>query len=203
VKIAALILAAGRSSRFEDGHKLLVEIDGVPIVRRVCDAVAASRVDDVFLIVSGTRGPVAQAAGPGRWQVIDNPEAHEGLSTSLRAGLQRISNETSGVLVALADMPGLTTALVNALIAKFSSAPTSIVFPEAHDGRRGHPIIWPSALFSALLAVQGDVGGKAILAQYKTLWNPLPCDDTGAFADIDTRADLRAFEGTDQPTRLR
>ncbi len=197
MKVAAVILAAGRSSRFEDGHKLLAEICGMPLVRRVCTAVADANVDDIVLVTADANGAVADAAGTGRWRTIENPSARQGLSTSLRAGLENIPQDVGGVVVALADMPGITTAIVNALLSAFIEGKTEIVFPVAADGRRGHPIIWPKSLFEALKNVTGDTGGKTILADHKSLWRAVPCDDEGAFADIDTRADLQAFRDRD------
>jgi molybdenum cofactor cytidylyltransferase len=201
VIVSAVILAAGRSSRFEDGHKLLVEIDGVPMVRHVCSALAASNVDDIVLVTSDASGAIAIAAGVGRWRIVENKNAHDGLSTSLRTGLQNIANDADGLLVALADMPGITTAIANTSIATFSSHQNAIVFPMSSDGRRGHPIIWPKLLFAELEAVSGDAGGKTVLAAHRDRWLPVPCETEGAFADIDTRADLQAFAATDQPTR--
>lgn len=203
MKIAAVILAAGRSSRFDGGHKLLVEIDGISIIRRVCLALADANVDDVVLVTSKANDPIADAAGNGRWRVVENPDARDGLSTSLRIGLQNVSSDTGGLLVALADMPGVTTTLINELVTAFSANPEAIVFPIAKDGRRGHPIIWPKALFPDLSSVTGDTGGKTILADHKDLWHPVPCEIEGAFADIDTRADLEAFTAKDQETRRR
>jgi molybdenum cofactor cytidylyltransferase len=201
LKIAAIILAAGSSSRFEDGHKLLVEIDGQAIVAHVCSALAQSKVDDIILVTSEADGAIAKAAGSGRWRTIENPNAHEGLSTSLRAGLQNIDPDSSGLLVALGDMPGITSRLVDTLLSSFNRCQgRAIVFPASPDGRRGHPIIWPKALFFELLTVTGDSGGKTILADHTNLWHPVAYEDTGAFADIDTRADLEAFRA-DQPTR--
>ncbi len=201
MKIAAIILAAGSSSRFEDGHKLLVEIDGQAIVAHICSALVQSKVDDIILVTSETNGAIARAAGSGRWRIVENPNAREGLSTSLRAGLQNIGSDSSGLLVALGDMPGITSDLVDLLLAAFHRCQgRAIVFPVSPDGRRGHPIIWPKALFAELLTVTGDSGGKTILAQHNNLWHPVPYEDSGAFADIDTRADLEAFR-TDQPTR--
>jgi molybdenum cofactor cytidylyltransferase len=193
VTVAAVILAAGQSSRFEDGHKLLVEIDGIPIVRHVCNALAASHADEVVLVVSEANRPVAEAAGTGRWRIVENPEAREGLSTSLRTGLQSIDRNSDGLLVALGDMPGITTALVNMLIAAFTATNASIIFPMSNDGRRGHPIIWPKSLFPTLMMATGDAGGKTILTTHKDRWNPVPCENEGAFLDIDTRADFAAF----------
>ncbi|MBS0232620.1 MAG: nucleotidyltransferase family protein [Proteobacteria bacterium] len=199
--MAAVILAAGRSSRFKDGHKLLAEIDGTPIVRHVCTALAASNVDEIILVTAGADDFIAKAAGTGRWRTVENPNARDGLSTSLRTGLENISPEADGILVALADMPGIEPALVNALISAFTAAETAIVFPASKEGRRGHPVIWPKSLFGALSSMTGDTGGKTILADHKNLWRAVPCENKGAFADIDTRADFEAFTAENQPTR--
>jgi molybdenum cofactor cytidylyltransferase len=201
VTVAAIILAAGRSSRFEDGHKLLAQIDGTPIVRRVCTAVGASNVDAIVLVAPATDGAVSKAAGAGRWHLVENPDACDGLSASLRLGLANIPQHADGALVALADMPGINPALVNSLISAFSDNKTAIVFPASNDGRHGHPVIWPKLLFPALARLSGDSGGRMILAERKDLWHPVPCEDDGAFVDIDTRADLEAFSASGQPTR--
>ena len=199
--VAGIILAAGRSSRFEDGHKLLATVGDIPMVRHVCMALAASNLDEIVLVVSESDGPVAKAAGQGRWRIVENTQARDGLSTSLRAGLQSISANAGGVLVALADMPGITAALANTLIREFKANADAIAFPAANDGRRGHPVIWPQALFPELMRVTGDSGGKSVLTAHKDLWRPVPCEDQGAFADIDTRDDLQAFTATDQAIR--
>lgn len=199
--VAGIILAAGRSTRFEDGHKLLANIGDIPMVRRVSLALAASNLDEIVLVVSEIDGSVARAAGQGRWRIVENTQAGDGLSTSLHAGLQNISANATGALIALGDMPGITTALVNTLIAAFKANANAIAFPAAEDGRRGHPIVWPQALFPELMRVTGDAGGKSILAAHQDLWRPIPCEDQGAFADIDTRDDLQAFAATDQAIR--
>jgi molybdenum cofactor cytidylyltransferase len=202
LKIAAIILAAGGSSRFEDGHKLLVEIDGAPIIRHACAVLAQSKVDDIVLVTSEHDGAITKAAGPGRWRVVENPNAREGLSTSLRVGLHNIGSDSDGLLVALGDMPGIKSALVDTLLSAFKRCQgRAIVFPASPDGQRGHPIIWPKALFAELQTVTGDSGGKTILADHKNLWHPVAYEGPGAFADIDTRADLEAFRAADQTTR--
>lgn len=199
--VAAVILAAGRSSRFEDGHKLLAEIDGIPVIRHVCTALAASHVEDIALVTSQSSGAIAKAAGPGRWRTVENADAPHQLSDSLRTGLKSVAPDVDGVLVALGDMPGITTQLVNALVAAFRSKPDAIVFPVASDGRRGHPVIWPKALLPSLMDLSGDTGGKTILAAHSELWLPVPWDDERAFADIDTRADLQNFTAGGHPIR--
>jgi len=204
VTVAAIILAAGRSTRFKDGQTLLTEIDGLPVVCRVAWAVAQSEVGDIVLVV-GANGPeVVKAAGPGRWRAIENPNASDGLSSSLRLGLQSVDKTARGVLVALGDMPGITTELINSLLTVFAESDAGgLVFPVAADGRKGHPVIWPRALVPALEAVSGDAGGRALLDDYRELWRPVPSAGAGAFADIDTRADLEAFRKANPHTTRR
>lgn len=203
MNVAALILAAGSSTRFENGHKLLAEIHGIPVVRHVASAIAQSDVGEIVLVIAAKESEVVKAAGPGRWKTIENPNAGDGLSSSLRLGLHSSDQATDGVLIALADMPGITAELVNSLLAAFAeSRGRGLVFPVAADGRKGHPIIWPRSLVPALESLSGDAGGKAILDDYRELWRPVPFADIGAFADIDTRDDLEAFRQADfQATR--
>ena len=202
MNVAALILAAGSSTRFENGHKLLAEIHGIPVVRHVASAIAQSDVGEIVLVIAAKESEVVKAAGPGRWKTIENPNAGDGLSSSLRLGLHSSDQATDGVLIALADMPGISAELVNSLLAAFAESSRAIVFPIAADGRKGHPVIWPRSLVPALESLSGDAGGKAILGDYRELWRPVPFADIGAFADIDTRDDLEAFRQADfQATR--
>lgn len=202
--VAAIILAAGSSTRFENGHKLLAEIDGVPLVRHVASALAQSSVDDIILVTGANTSDVAKAAGSGRWRSIENASTAEGLSSSLRLGIRNIDEHSDGVLIALGDMPGIGADLIDALLAAFKeSKGRSIVFPVAKDGRRGHPVIWPRALFPALAALSGDTGGKTLLLENRNLWRPVPCDDVGAFTDIDTRGDLDAVRHAGRETTRR
>ena len=120
----------------------------MPVVRRVASAVAQSDVGDIVLVV-GANGPeVVKAAGPGRWRAIENPNASDGLSSSLRLGLQSVDKTADGVLVALGDMPGITTELI-----KFAAhgicrkrRQRTRVSRSPPTAARGHPVIWPRAL---------------------------------------------------------
>lgn len=202
--VAAIILAAGSSTRFENGHKLLAEIDGIPLVRRVASALAQSSVGEITLITGANTSDVVKAAGSGRWRSVENADTAKGLSSSLCLGIRNIDEHSDGVLVALGDMPGIGTELIDALLAAFKeSKGRSIVFPVAKDGQRGHPVVWPRALFSALASLSGDTGGKTLLLENRNLWRPVPYDDAGAFTDIDTRSDLDAYRHSTRETTRR
>ena len=194
MRISAIILAAGRSSRFDGGHKLLSEIGGVALIRRVATAVAAAPVEDIILVTASDGGDVLKAAGEGRWRSVINADNALGLSSSLQAGLHALNAGTGGALIVLGDMPALSAGLIANLCEMFKSrAGSAIVFPQDASGQQGNPVLWPRALFPELTQLTSDHGGKKLLTTYAHLCQPITVSNTDAFTDIDTRADLERF----------
>lgn len=200
MKIAAVVLAAGASSRFDGENKLLSDIGGQPLVRRVLTSLSQSRVDDIVVVIGPNGHRIVMAAGPGPWRTVINPQPRDGLSSSLRVGLAALGEEFSGALIVLADMPGVTPHLIDKLVTAFNgSAGGQIVHPIAGDGHQGHPVLWPSALFGALKNLAGDKGGKDIIAAHQNLVTTVPVDSDGHLRDIDTVDDLASFKREKSP----
>ena len=195
MKIAAVIVAAGRSSRFDagntpSGNKLLAAMGGKPVIAYVTEAVLAAGLDDVVLVTAPNGGEIREAAGTDVRAIINDRPA-EGLSSSIQAGLRHLDPETRGALIVLADMPRIPSTLIAKLCAAFAACGGSkIVFPQTAAGQRGNPVLWPRALFPELMQLSGDVGGKALLAKHPTLLLAVVLDDAGILLDIDTTADL-------------
>lgn len=181
-RIAAIVLAAGRSTRM--GHfKLLADLGGVPMVRRVVETVRAARVTEV-IVVSGHDATAVEAALAGLGvRLVDNPRFAEGLATSLGVGLAAVAPETDGVLVALGDMPQVTTATLDALIAAF--VPGEVVVPVS-GGEIGNPILWPRAAFADMARLTGDAGARRLLPAFDGHVRRVDVGDPGIFADVDT-----------------
>ena len=196
MNIGGIVLAAGHSSRFGDGHKLLASLDGVPLLRRATAALSgSSEISDIVVVLPPEGDALAAVAGVGRWRYVANRNAADGMATSLRCGLAALGKSVDGALIALADMPLLTAGLVTSLTAEFRlSEGRAIVFPQDASGRQGHPVIWPSLLFGELNHLSGDHGGKSILMANRQLWAPVATGTPDAFIDIDTIDDLRAAE---------
>lgn len=191
MKIAAIIVAAGRSTRFVEGNKLLAAFEGRPLIHHVVSAVCASPVEDIVLVTGGDGGKIAAAAGAGRWRHAVNLKAADGLSSSLKAGLASLDANTSGALIVLADMPRITSDIIALLSAAFiGSGGAAIVFPQTDDGRQGNPVLWPRALFPELMALSGDVGGKAVLVRHPKLHCPVTVSGDATLYDVDTIGDL-------------
>ncbi len=190
-RVAALVLAAGRSARMGGDNKLLAEVDGVPLVLRAVNAALASRAASVTVVTGHEAERVKSALARRRLDIVHNPEFAEGMSTSLRRGLAAVPADTQAVVVLLADMPRISAAHVDRLIEAFDPAQPAIVLPEK-DGRRGNPILWPREFFAEMSAVSGDKGARGLLEKHAGRVQRLALDDEAIFLDVDRPEDLAA-----------
>lgn len=191
-RIAALVLAAGRSTRMGERNKLLCEVDGVPLVLRVANAACASRACQV-MVVTGFEAERVEAALVGRpVSFTHNPDFAQGMATSLRRGLRALPADVDAVVVLLADMPGISAADIDRLLDGFDAAHPEILVP-AHDGRRGNPIVWPQRYLAEMAALSGDTGARGLLERYAGNVRSVAVDSAAIFADVDTPEALAAL----------
>jgi molybdenum cofactor cytidylyltransferase len=194
-KIAAVILAAGQSRRMGRQNKLLAPVDGKPLVAHMVDAVLGSRAGPVVVVTGHEEEVVRAALGERRVIWAHNPHFAEGLSTSLKAGLDALPEDADGVLVALGDMPRVKSAQIDRLIAAFNPLEgRGIVVPTVRS-KRGNPVLFASRLIPALREVAGDVGGRHLLGEHADEVVEIEMEDDAALLDIDTPAALHALTG--------
>lgn len=191
-RIAALILAAGRSSRMGGTNKLLQNVGSVPMVRRAVNAARASRACSVTVVTGFEAEQVeAIAAAPGV-TFVHNPQHAQGMSTPLRTGIAALPQDVDGVIVLLGDMPQVNAAHIDLLIAAFDAANPAIVAPVKQD-RRGNPVLWPRRHFDAMQAIDSDQGARALLATHADQIVAVEMATDATLADVDTAQDLKAI----------
>ncbi len=190
-KIGALILAAGLSSRFGDGHKLLADLEGKPVLRHTVEHVLASSARPALLVTGHRAEAVRDAAGPGI-EIVHNPAYGEGLASSLRAGLSALPQGLDGVLVCLGDMPDVSTATYEALIAAFNPVEGRAICLPVIGGKRGNPTLWGLQFLPDLLRLEGDSGARSLFGPHAEWICEVPVDDPGILHDYDTPAALAA-----------
>lgn len=192
-RIAALVLAAGRSTRMGIENKLLIDIGGKPMVRRVVEALAASPARPIIVVTGHQRERVEAALAGLPVTFVYNPQHAEGLSTSLRAGLEALPDDSDGVLVCLGDMPRLGAPLVERLIAAFApSRGQSIIVPTCH-GRRGNPVLFGRAFFEEMKRISGDIGARHLIGAYPEAVVEVETGDPAVLLDVDTPEALAAL----------
>lgn len=184
----AIVLAAGRSSRMGGDHKLLAHWRGKPIIVHVVEAIAAAGLPPP-VVVLGTRADAVRAALSGHAAMFVVAADHDrGLAHSLGAGLAAVPVGWDAALVCLGDMPRVDPALLGRL----ATALGEVVVPMWH-GKRGNPVRWGRRHFGALQALEGDVGGKAILASLESPPTEIAAPDDAILDDIDTPDALTAL----------
>jgi molybdenum cofactor cytidylyltransferase len=196
--IAAIVLAAGRSTRMGAENKLLADIGGKPMVRRVVEAALASRARPILVVTGHQADGVRTALAGLDVTFVDNPDYAVGLSSSLKAGIRAVPGECGGALVLLGDMPRITGAHLDRLIAAFAAERVAAIVLPTHAGRPGNPVLWPSDCFAEMLQLDGDAGAKRLLAVHADRVRQIDLGTDAIFADIDTPAALAQLRGTER-----
>ncbi|ORE93004.1 molybdopterin binding protein [Stappia sp. 22II-S9-Z10] len=191
-KTAAVVLAAGRSSRM-GSNKLVADVAGVPMVRRVAATAVASRADAVVVVTGHEPDRVAAALDGLPVTIVHNPHFAEGLSTSLRVGLGALADDVEAALILLGDMPLVTPEACDKVLAGLAEPDAWVAIATA-GGARGNPVAWSRRLFPELRATEGDAGGRALLSRYAEHVTMVEIGAAGAM-DADTPEALEAVRG--------
>ena len=182
--IVGLLLASGASRRF-GSNKLLADLAGRPVARWSAEALADA-VDSLAVVVPRDSAALRAVLGGLSAHFVENPDAHEGMASSIRVGVAALAPEAEAVVIALGDQPTIDSQVVRRVVAAWRSARagTGAVTTAYADGR-GHPTLFAAALFPALLALKGDRGARDLL---DSLGDAVASVDvTGARpADVDT-----------------
>jgi molybdenum cofactor cytidylyltransferase len=185
-RVAAVVLAAGRSTRMGGPNKLLAEIGGRPLVRIATEEALASRAKPVIVVTGHQRDRVEAALAGLPVRFVHNPDFAQGLGTSVRTGIAAVPPEDDGAVVCLGDMPQVDAALIDRLIAAFDPERGALAVIPTIDGRRGNPVLWSRRFFAELMAIEGDIGARNLIARYNEAVAEVPVTGKAALVDIDT-----------------
>ncbi|HTQ34124.1 MAG TPA: molybdopterin-binding/glycosyltransferase family 2 protein [Stellaceae bacterium] len=192
-RIAALLLAAGKSSRM-GSNKMLEEIDGRPMVARTAQRLLASRARPIIAVLGNMADVIDEALGKLPVERVRNPDFAAGLSTSLKRGLVALPDDIDGVIVCLGDMPLIAGRDLDRLIGAFNPLEGRAIVVPTHNGKRGNPILWARQFFAEMMALQGDQGARKLIDEHADLVAEVEMTNDAIFIDIDTPealADLR------------
>jgi molybdenum cofactor cytidylyltransferase len=185
-----LILAGGAGRRF-GGGKLLADLGGAPVIRRVAEAVAGGGFAEVLLVTGADDAAVRAALAGLPLRIIHAPDWADGMAATLRTGIAALASEVEGVCVFLGDMPLVPVELCSALI-QAAEASGYAARPRV-AGKPGHPVAFTRAAFADLMVLDGDQGATKLLRQRRPDEVAyLDSDAAGALIDIDSPEDLAA-----------
>ncbi len=189
-RVAAVVLAAGGSSRF-GSPKQLLPWKGKTLLEHVVDTALASSVQETVVVLGhqAERGRAVVADRPIR--VVVNEDWDSGQSSSVRAGVRALTGGYQACLFLLVDQPNVTSRLIDDVLTRYRRTLAPLVAP-VHGSQRGNPVLFGKTLFPELLEAQGDEGGRQVIARHEREVETVEVRDQSLFLDIDTVEEYEA-----------
>lgn len=192
-RVDAIVLAAGASQRMGEGRqKLLMDVAGHPMIRRVVEAVSQCDVGEILVITGSHHSAISKILSDiDRLRILQNPDPARGMLSSIRCGLEALNAPTRGVALLLGDQPEIQTATINTVIASWQASPLDLAVP-IHHGKRGHPLIFDLRFREAVMTRYDNVGLRGLVQAETEAERVLevPVNEQAVLNDIDTPVDL-------------
>lgn len=193
--VGAVLLAAGAGERIGHRPKCLLELGGVPLIRRQLIALSGAGVDEVVVVLGHHADAIEPVVQTFPVTLVRNPDPDAGQVSSQRIGLAALAGKLDAVIVALADQPLVNAQDIGALIGAWKKRPegTRVVVPQV-GGERGNPVIFGADVRDEILAGAADVGCRQWQAAHADAVAPFVTDNRRFRVDIDTEEDRLRFE---------
>ncbi len=201
-KVSALVLAAGQSRRMGGRDKLMEQVMGRPLLRHAVEAVSASAIDEVVAVLPPDAPDRTAALEGSGARIVLNPRAEEGMGRSISAGMAELGPDPDAVMVVLADMPDLSAADYDRLIAAFDPEEgRAIVRAVTASGKPGHPVLFARRFFELLAGLEGDYGARGVVEDHRDYLADVSVTGNAAEVDLDTPEDWAAWRAaSDRPS---
>ena len=188
--LAAVVLAAGLSSRFGPRDKLLHPYRGRPLLEWTLRAVAAAGLVDCVVVIGPQETDKAALVAAHGLRAIENPTPELGMAVSLGCGVRALREKVDGIFICLGDMPAITRAHLLQLAARFEALDDDAILAPTYQQQRGHPVLFGAAQRAALSAITGDQGAREVVAAAGARLVLHDLQDAAVVRDIDTLLDL-------------
>lgn len=184
-----VILAAGKSERFGE-NKMLVNVLGEPLIRRVVKNALNSQVDEIIVVLGYMASEVKKALHDLPCKTVLNENFEEGMSSSVKKGLSKVSKNAEAVLFLPGDYPLVTAEDINKVISKFKETRAEIVIA-SYKGKPGHPILFSRKLLDEIKQIREEEQGlKAVVRKHGEKIILAETNSPGVLMDVDTKEDL-------------
>ncbi len=185
MKTAAIVLAAGKSSRM-GSNKLLLEVGG----KRVLDHILSKLSPIPTIVVLGHRPEDIKALAEGQGaRTVHNPDYEKGMTTSFQAGIRDLPDEVEAVFMVLSDTFGFKPELLAEMIHKMEESPEALIVSPLYESKRGHPVLFRRKILDEFMALGDDETMKDVVNRHESRHDYVD-SDIWATIDLDTPEDL-------------
>ena len=189
--LSLIVLAAGKSTRMRGRNKLLMKVEGKPIIRRVVEAALKSKVDEVIVVLGWEAVKIQDTLDDLPCRLVVNKDYDKGQSGSVKAGLKEVGEATQAILVLPGDVAMIDPRSINRVIDEYARRKHPIIVA-AHKGRVGHPILLDRRLFSEIEKLDEQTFGlKAVVKKHEVAMRLVETGSTNVLRDVDTPEDLK------------
>jgi molybdenum cofactor cytidylyltransferase len=185
-RVGAIILAAGSSARMGRAKQMLPLGDSTVLEQTITN-VRGAEVDEIVLVL-GASAEIIRRQLPFSLleglKVVVNQAYGEGMSSSLRVGISALDQGSDAALIVLGDQPFVRSQTMDQVIRTYLRGHAQIVIP-SFQGSRGNPVLLDRSVFSEVMALEGDIGCRAIFGHHLEEIAKVEVEDEGILFDID------------------
>lgn len=182
--ISAIVLAAGLSKRMKLGNKLLLEKNKITIIENTIREVKASKAAEIIVVLGKDSAIFKKKINDKTIVYVTNKDYNNGISTSIKKGLEKVNKKSIATIICLGDMPSIKTDTYNKIIDKFYNSKNQNIIPY-FNSMQGNPVLFNKVYFEKLKEIKGDNGAKFLIKKYSKDFLKLQVTDQYILKDID------------------
>jgi molybdenum cofactor cytidylyltransferase len=191
--VSAVILAAGTSSRMGKTKQLLALGESTVLAQTLAHVQAAAFQEIILVLGASAEEIRGQLPSLEDLKIVLNPAHQQGIASSLQAGLSAVDPNSDAALIILGDQPFIRPQTLHRIVEEYRRSQAQIVIP-THQGQRGNPVLLDRSVFAEVMALEGDVGSRAIFARHLDRIVNVEVEDDGVLLDLDDPADYERLK---------
>ena len=189
--VSAILLAAGQSKRMNGENKLTKEIQGIPLIKHSVKNILAASIDGLIIVLGYQKKIIEKLIDKDeKIKFFFNKDFESGMASSIKTGLDNLSEKTEAFFICLGDMPMVNHDIYNQLIK--SKDNKEIIVP-TYKGQQGNPVLFDKSMKETVMNITGDVGAKKILELNKDKILNLEINDQNITKGFNTQGDFSSL----------
>ena len=186
--ISAILLAAGQSKRMNGENKLIKKIQGIPLIKLSVKNILASSIDELIIVLGHQKEIIEKLIDKNeKIKFVFNKNFENGMASSIKVGLNNLSEKTEAFFICLGDMPMVNKNIYNLLIKSRSNK--EIIVP-TYNGQQCNPILFSKSMKKQIMTIEGDVGAKKILQLNKNKILDIKTNDLSIMKNYNSQNDF-------------